>query len=72
MDAAGLPAVATALLLVADAEARSPSPPPAVLREAFGLTRAEAEIAARAVNGEGVPALAASLGISEGTARLHL
>ncbi len=45
-------------------------PPPALLREAFKLT--ESEVAARAVNGEGVPTLAAALSISEGTARLHL
>jgi DNA-binding CsgD family transcriptional regulator len=69
---AGLPPVPTALLLVADPEARPLPPPPSMLREAFGLTKAEAEVAARAANGEGVPALAASLAISPGTARLHL
>jgi DNA-binding CsgD family transcriptional regulator len=72
LAAAGLPPVATALLLVADTEARTEVASPAVLREAFGLTRAEAGVAARAANGEGVPALAASLDISPGTARLHL
>ena len=70
--AASLPPVPMALLLVADPEARPQAPPPALLREAFGLTRAEAEIAARAAGGEGVPALAATLDISPGTARLHL
>ena len=64
--------MATVLLLVADPEVRVEAAPPAVLCEAFGLTRAEAGVAARAANGEGVPALAASLGISPGTARLHL
>ena len=72
LAAAGLPPVPMALLLVADPEARPQAPPPALLREAFGLTRAEAEVAARAANGDGVPALAASLDISPGTARLHL
>jgi DNA-binding CsgD family transcriptional regulator len=72
MAAAGLPPAAMALLLVADPEARTTAPPPALLREAFGLTKAEAEIAARAAGGEGVPALAGSLDISPGTARLHL
>jgi DNA-binding CsgD family transcriptional regulator len=72
MAAAGLPPEPMALLLVADPEARTAAPPPALLREAFGLTRAEAEVAARAANGDGVPALAASLDISPGTARLHL
>jgi DNA-binding CsgD family transcriptional regulator len=61
-----------ALLLVTDPDHRATAPPPALLREAFGLTRAEAEVAARATTGEGVPALASSLGISQGTARLHL
>jgi DNA-binding CsgD family transcriptional regulator len=70
--AAGLPPVATALLLVADTEARTAAASPALLRETFGLTRAEAGVAAHAAAGEGVPALAASLGISPGTARLHL
>ena len=60
MAAAGLPPVPMALLLVADPEARTGPPPPALLREAFGLTRAEAEVAARAANGDGVPALAAA------------
>ncbi len=72
LAAAGLPPEPMALLLVADPEARTTAPPPALLREAFGLTRAEAEVAARAANGDGVPALAASLDISPGTARLHL
>ncbi len=72
MAAAGLSPTATALLLVADTEARAEAASPAVLRETFGLTKAEAGVAARAANGEGVPALAATLAISEGTARLHL
>ena len=72
MAAAGLPPVAMALLLVTDLEARPRSPSPVVLRQVFGLTRAEAEVASRAAMGEGVPALAASLDISQGTARLHL
>jgi hypothetical protein len=53
LAAAGLPPEAMALLLVADPEARTEAPPPALLREAFGLTRAEAEVAARAANGDG-------------------
>src|SRR5918997_2853490 len=72
MAAAGLPPAAMALLLVADTEARTAAASPALLRETFGLTRAEAGVAAHAAAGEGVPALAASLGISPGTARLHL
>ncbi len=72
LAAAGLPPEPMALLLVADPEARPPPPSPALLREAFGLTRAEAEVAARAAAGEGVPAIAAALAIAPGTARLHL
>lgn len=72
LAAAGLPPEPMALLLVADPDARPQAPPPALLREAFGLTKAEAEVAARAAGGEGVPVFAASLSISEGTARLHL
>jgi DNA-binding CsgD family transcriptional regulator len=70
--AAGLPPLAMALLLVTDPDQRAASPPPALLRKTFGLTRTEAEVATRAATGEGVPALASSLGISQGTARLHL
>jgi DNA-binding CsgD family transcriptional regulator len=72
LAAAGLPPAPMALLLVADPEAKPKAPPPALLREAFGLTKAEATVAAHAAVGEGVPGLAASLAISEGTARLHL
>lgn len=69
---AGLPSAPMALLVVVDPEARPEPPPPDVLRRAFGLTNAEAQVAARAASGEGVPGLAASLAISQGTARLHL
>ncbi|MBD0275528.1 MAG: hypothetical protein ICV73_26805 [Acetobacteraceae bacterium] len=69
---AGLPPAPMALLLVADPEAKPKAPAPALLRDAFGLTKAEATVAARAAVGEGVPSLAAALAISEGTARLHL
>ncbi len=72
LAAAGLPPAPTVLLLVTDPEAKAQSPSPAVLRETFGLTPAEAEIAARAARGEGMPAAAEALGISPGTARLHL
>ncbi len=72
LAAAGLPPDPTALLLVADPAAKAQTPSPAVLRETFGLTPAEAEIAARAARGEGMPAAAEALGVSQGTARLHL
>jgi DNA-binding CsgD family transcriptional regulator len=72
LAAAGLRPDAAALLLVTDPEAKARTPSPAVLREIFGLTPAEAEIAARAARGEGMPAAAEALGITQGTARLHL
>lgn len=72
LAAAGLRPDPTVLLLVTDPEAKAQTPSPAVLRETFGLTPAEAEIAARAARGEGMPAAAEALGISQGTARLHL
>ncbi len=70
--AAGLPPEPMALLLVADPEARPQTPPPAALREAFGLAKAEAVVAARADTDERAPSPTAPLAIFEGTARLHL
>jgi DNA-binding CsgD family transcriptional regulator len=68
----GLPPAATALLLVSQPEARSEAPSSALLRDAFGLTRAEAEVATRAAQGEEVARIAEGLGITSGTTRLHL
>ncbi|MFC7475829.1 LuxR C-terminal-related transcriptional regulator [Dankookia sp. GCM10030260] len=68
----GLPPAAAALLLVTDPAHRPDPPSRTVLREAFGLTRAEAEVAARAGQGEEVARIAEALGITQGTTRLHL
>jgi DNA-binding CsgD family transcriptional regulator len=68
----GLPPEAAALLLVTDPAKRPDPPPLSLLREAFGLTRAEAEVAARAGQGEEVARIAEALGITPGTTRLHL
>jgi DNA-binding CsgD family transcriptional regulator len=68
----GLPPEAAALLLVTDPAQRPDPPPLSLLREAFGLTRAEAEVAARAGQGEEVARIAEALGITPGTTRLHL
>jgi DNA-binding CsgD family transcriptional regulator len=68
----GLPPAAAALLLVTDPLHRPDPPSLALLREAFGLTRAEAEVAARAGQGEEVARIAEALGITQGTTRLHL
>ncbi|WP_431271286.1 helix-turn-helix transcriptional regulator [Dankookia sp. P2] len=68
----GLPPEAAALLLVTDPAQRRDPPSLPLLREAFGLTRAEAEVAARAGQGEEVARIAEALGITPGTTRLHL
>ena len=68
----GLPPTTAALLLVSQPEARSEAPSPGLLRDVFGLTRAEAEVAARAAQGEEVARIAEGLGITSGTTRLHL
>jgi DNA-binding CsgD family transcriptional regulator len=68
----GLPPEAAALLLVTDPAKRPDPPSLSLLREAFGLTRAEAEVAARAGQGEEVARIAEALGITPGTTRLHL
>ncbi|MFC7738275.1 helix-turn-helix transcriptional regulator [Roseomonas sp. GCM10028921] len=43
-----------------------------VLRTAFGLTEAEAAVAQHVARGEGLPVVAAALGVSSSTARTHL
>jgi DNA-binding CsgD family transcriptional regulator len=68
----GLPPAAAALLLVTQPEARNEAPSLGLLRDTFRLTRAEAEVAARAAQGEEVARIAEGLGITPGTTRLHL
>jgi DNA-binding CsgD family transcriptional regulator len=68
----GLPPAAAALLLATAPELPAEPPPTGLLRDAFGLTRAEAEVAAHAAMGEDVASIAAALGITQGTTRLHL
>ncbi|MDO9708627.1 helix-turn-helix transcriptional regulator [Paracraurococcus lichenis] len=70
--ASGLPPAAVALLLAASPGLPAEPPPTGLLRDAFGLTRAEAEVAAHAALGEDAVTIAAALGITQGTARLHL
>lgn len=62
---------AAALLLVREL-AYPPQQPAAVLRAAFGLTAAEARVAARLTTGESLEAVADALSISKETARRHL
>jgi DNA-binding CsgD family transcriptional regulator len=68
----GLPPAASALLLVRQPETRSEAPSRGLLPDVFGLTRAEAEVAARAAQGEEVVRIAKGLGITSGTTRLDL
>ncbi len=60
-----------AILFVSEAESAS-RPPPARLAAVYGLTPAEAQVAAYLASGEGVPAAAAELGITVNTAKTHL
>lgn len=62
---------AGALNLVVDPD-RAPPTAAAQLRQLYGLTHAEAEVAVAAVRGEGLSAIAADLGVSLATARTHL
>ena len=63
----------TALLLAADPDARPGGHAAlALLRDAYGLTQAEAEVALGVAAGEGLPAVAAMRGIAPSTARSHL
>jgi DNA-binding CsgD family transcriptional regulator len=60
-----------AIVLFTDPDHR-PSPAQAVLRGAFGLTRAEACLAALLARGESLESAALELGVATGTARHHL
>jgi len=59
------------VILVRDLE-ENRLPPEMHLREAFGLTRAEAKLAARLAGGEPIDAAAEILGIAKATARSQL
>jgi DNA-binding CsgD family transcriptional regulator len=60
----------TAAVFVADPDARAELPPR--LRQLYGLTRVEAEVAARLVKGMGLPEIAEDLGVTIHTVRGHL
>ena len=73
-DLAGLPPLPrrpAAALLVSDPDEAEP-PPEALLRQAYGLTRAEAALAARLAEGVGLREVADALGISGNTAKAQL
>lgn len=67
----GLPTSAWAIVLISDPESRR-KPPAELLRQRFGLTRAEAALALEIMQGEGVPAAADRLAVSQSTAKTHL
>ncbi|PQD98637.1 hypothetical protein CYL16_21495 [Mycobacterium sp. EPG1] len=60
-----------ALMVILDPE-RVPEPPMSVLCRLFGLTRAEALVAARVLRGEGVRAIADEMALSVSTVKTHL
>jgi len=61
-----------ALLLLSIPEHKTPLPPLASLRALYGLTPAEAAVAGRIGQAEGVEAAAAAMGITPATLRWHL
>lgn len=62
---------AAALIFITDPEAQ-PEPPTQVLQSLYGLTPAEAKLAALLAQGKNVMAAAAELGVTYNTARTHL
>ena len=66
-----MPTAVRAMVLIIDPE-QSKKPPAELLRQRFGLTRAEAALALEIVRGEGVQAAADRLHVSQSTARTHL
>jgi DNA-binding CsgD family transcriptional regulator len=68
----GLAPIPSVLLLAVSSEMEVASASPEALRTAFGLTEAEAAVAQRIARGEGLPVVAAALGVSPSTARTHL
>lgn len=70
-DALGHAAAPGAILFISDSEA-SNRPSADRLRVVYGLTPAEAQLTALIVDGHGIAAAAAALGISPNTAKFHL
>mgnify|MGYP001105872717 CR=1 FL=1 len=64
-------AAGRAFVVLADPEERR-RPPEAVLRDVFGLTAAEARLAARLACGEALETIADDLNVTKETARFHL
>ncbi|KUI27462.1 helix-turn-helix transcriptional regulator [Mycobacterium sp. GA-2829] len=60
-----------ALLVVVDPDNR-PQPPKAMLRNLFGLTNGEADVALRVANGQGLAPISEELSVSVATVKTHL
>jgi DNA-binding CsgD family transcriptional regulator len=69
-ESTGIPA-ATALVVIVDPE-QEPVPDSETLRRLYGLTKTEAEVALRVLDGTGVVPIAEQLSISASTVRTHL
>ncbi|OSC29186.1 hypothetical protein B8W69_09245 [Mycobacterium vulneris] len=62
---------AKALVMIIDPE-QEHEPPKMLIRRLFGLTNAEADVALRVINGEGLKPIAADLALSTATVKAHL
>lgn len=60
-----------ALLVIVDPDNR-PQPPKAMLRNLFGLTNGEADVALRVANGQGLAPISEELSVSVATVKTHL
>lgn len=60
-----------AMLIVIDPEDK-PWPPVALLRRVFGMTRSEAEVAVRLIDGDGIKPISDDLNLSAATVKTHL
>jgi DNA-binding CsgD family transcriptional regulator len=60
-----------ALIVIADPDNR-PQPPKAMLRNLFGLTNGEADVALRVANGQGLAPISEELSVSIATVKTHL
>lgn len=65
------PSAAKALVMIVDPEQQH-EPPKMLIRRLFGLTNAEADVALRVINGEGLKPIATDLALSTATVKTHL
>lgn len=65
------PSAAKALVMIIDPE-QELEPPKMLMRRLFGLTNAEADVALRAMRGDGLRPIAADLALSRATVNTHL